>query len=313
MVESRLYHAAVLLTDGNVLVAGGNGPTAELYAPSADRWSALPDLSVSRFECSVTLLPHGEVLVASGNDADVYYPEKRQWVFAGDMFSRQFYHSANLLPDGRVLLAGGTLDDWGAIPETEFYEPDDAACPTNIFACSDATQCGAVVRFDSSVAQNCSYSATYVPPSGSFFPVGTNRVVCTAVDSASPPLTNTCSFQIIVTDCEPPVIHSIAVSPEALWPPNHKMRPVTLNVSATDNCHLSTCRIISITSNEASIASGSGKTSSDWQITGDLTASLRAERSGTGTGRNYSITVECSDDSGNVATTVAHVAVPTDM
>ena len=39
----------------------------------------------------------------------------------------------------------------------------------------------------------------------------------------------------------------------------------------------------------------------DWEITGDLTLDLRAERSGSGTGREYTITVQCTDGTGNFA------------
>jgi hypothetical protein len=62
------------------------------------------------------------------------------------------------------------------------------------------------------------------------------------------------------------------------------------------------CKIISVTSNETA--------SSDWEITGDLTLNLRADRSGNGTGRVYTITVECADYSGNIATAVTRVVVP---
>ena len=76
------------------------------------------------------------------------------------------------------------------------------------------------------------------------------------------------------------------------------MQPVTLRVSSTDNCH----KIISVTSNEAAAA--------DWEITGDLTLNLRADRSGNGSARVYTITVECADDSGNITTAVTRVTVP---
>jgi len=81
------------------------------------------------------------------------------------------------------------------------------------------------------------------------------------------------------------------------------MQPVTLSVSATDNCHVARTRIVGATSNEPG-------SSPDWELTGDLTLNLRAERSGKGAGRLYSITVECADDAGNTSTAAATVAVP---
>jgi hypothetical protein len=122
-----------------------------------------------------------------------------------------------------------------------------------------------------------------------------------AAVEASGQLTNTCAFLVTVRDCEPPVIHSISASPSVLWPPNRKMHPVALHVSASDNCHVGRSRIISVSSNEGN--------ASDWEITGDLTLNLRAERSSNGPDRVYSIIVECADDSANTSTAVANISV----
>src|ERR1051326_1968650 len=156
--------------------------------------------------------------------------------------------------------------------------PCTITCSTNIAVCNDAGQCGAVVQFAAPVGTNCATNLTLacVPPSGSFFPVGTNPVLCAAMDAAGN-VSNTCTFQVVVHDCEPPVIHSAAASPEVLWPPNHKMVHVALHVLATDNCGLASVKIVSVTSNESENAHGSGHTHPDWQTTGDLTLNLRAE------------------------------------
>ena len=114
---------------------------------------------------------------------------------------------------------------------------------------------------------------------------------------------------LIAPDDEPPVIRRVTASPDVLWPPNHTMRHVTIDVSAADDCHLARCKIISVTSNESIADHGNGHTPLDWQITGDLTLNLRAERSDTRTGRVYNITVECADNSGNTSTAVVPVAV----
>jgi hypothetical protein len=157
---------------------------------------------------------------------------------------------------------------------------------------------------------NCSgFVLTSAPPSGSFFPVGTNTVVCTAIDSASGRLTNTCNLLVTVRECEPPVIHSITATPASLWPPNRKMQPVTLNVNATDNCRVARSKILSVTSNEAGSDHGNLRTASDWEITGDLTLNLRAERSGSGPARIYTIRTECTDDAGNKSTGSVQVSV----
>ena len=54
--------------------------------------------------------------------------------------------------------------------------------------------------------------------------------------------------------------------------------------------------------------------SNDWEITGDVSARLRAERRGNGSGRTYTIDVQCVDGSGNAsATAPATVFVPHDQ
>ncbi len=111
---------------------------------------------------------------------------------------------------------------------------------------------------------------------------------------------------ISVQDTSPPEITALAATPNVLWPPNNKLVPVTLAATAADNCTSSlNCRIVSITSNEP----GSG----DIVITGDLTAELRAQRLGGGTGRFYTITIECTDGDGNKKTSNVAVSVPHDQ
>jgi len=117
------------------------------------------------------------------------------------------------------------------------------------------------------------------------------------------------SFQIDA-DIESPVIQSVTPSKAALSPPNHKMVPVTLAVNATDDRGIISTRIVSVTSNESPNGTGDGNTATDWQITGDLTLQLRAERSGDGPGRVYTITVEVSDLAGNKSLQSTTVVVP---
>jgi len=112
-------------------------------------------------------------------------------------------------------------------------------------------------------------------------------------------------------DATPPTITSVTASPNVLWPPNHKMVAVTITiVAADDSGPVPTCRIISVSSNEPADGSGDGHAAPDWEITGPLTVNLRAERSGSGSGRRYTITVECTDSAGNSATASVIVTVP---
>src|SRR5690349_12485635 len=69
----RYRHAATLLADGKVLVAGGaydifnaDLSTAELYNPATGTWSPTGSLARERESHTATLLPNGKVLVAGG-------------------------------------------------------------------------------------------------------------------------------------------------------------------------------------------------------------------------------------------------------
>ncbi len=115
------------------------------------------------------------------------------------------------------------------------------------------------------------------------------------------------SFQID-GDITPPTVQSVTASPSVLWPPNHKMVPVELTVAATDSCGIAGSKIVSVTSNEPQ----DGK-EPDWQITGNLSLLLRADRTGSGAGRTYVITVEVTDPAGNKTDQTTTVVVPHDQ
>jgi hypothetical protein len=106
----------------------------------------------------------------------------------------------------------------------------------------------------------------------------------------------------------PPTISNVTVSPAVLWPPNRRMRDVTVNYTSADNCGPTSCSIISVTSNQPVTGTGDD-TSPDWEIVGPNLVRLRAERSAGGEGRVYTITVQCTDVNGNSSTATATVVV----
>jgi hypothetical protein len=110
--------------------------------------------------------------------------------------------------------------------------------------------------------------------------------------------------------CPPPMITNQDVSPDMLWPPNHKMIDITVTQSVQNSCSQpASCRIVSITSSEPANGMGDGDTAPDWEITGNLTARLRAERSGGGEARTYTIVTECTNTAGT-ARRASIVTVP---
>ncbi len=130
-------------------------------------------------------------------------------------------------------------------------------------------------------------------------PLGTNHVAVHVTDSATN--SASCSTIIKVVDTTPPVIEAVAADPSVLWPPNHKWVDVRVMARVTDTCGSTTWKIIGVTSNEPVNGLGDGDTSPDWMITGDHTLKLRAERSGKGNGRIYTISVQAKDESGNLS------------
>jgi uncharacterized repeat protein (TIGR01451 family) len=121
-------------------------------------------------------------------------------------------------------------------------EPPVLNCPANITVNSTdgadalAGDCQAKVNYVITPAtDNCPGVTTTVctPASGSFFPVGSTTVNCTAMDAIgnSAP----CTFTVTVVDNEPPVPHcpaNISTAPA----PGHNDAVVTFTATVTDNC-----------------------------------------------------------------------------
>jgi Right handed beta helix region len=115
-----------------------------------------------------------------------------------------------------------------------------------------------------------------------------------------------------LVDNIPPMI-SVTVSPNSLWPANHKYNVVKATVKVSDNLDPSpTLTLISVVSNEPDNGTGDGDTANDIVIADNLTFQLRAERSGNGNGRIYTITYQAVDWAGNSTLATATVTVPHD-
>jgi hypothetical protein len=82
------------------------------------------------------------------------------------------------------------------------------------------------------------------------------------------------------------------------------MVEVTVNYAATDNCG-TVSNALSVTSNEAL-----NGTAPDWVVEDSHHVQLRAERSSTGAGRVYTITVTSTDKAGNSSTRTVTVTAP---
>jgi hypothetical protein len=111
---------------------------------------------------------------------------------------------------------------------------------------------------------------------------------------------DTDSVNVTVQDTTPPTI-TLALSPSVLWPPNHQLVPVVATVNVHDSCDADppSVELVSIVSNESANGRGDGSTSAD-VLDADIGADdrdfkLRAERSGLGLGRVYTVTYRSTD------------------
>jgi 6-phosphogluconolactonase (cycloisomerase 2 family) len=112
--------------------------------------------------------------------------------------------------------------------------------------------------------------------------------------------------------CPAPVISGASATPDVLWPPNHQFVDVTINYTVTDPCP-HTC-ILTVSSNEPINGTGDGNTSPDWQVIDAHNLLLRAERTGNGSGRIYTINITCTNDTNKESSTkTLMVLVPHDQ
>jgi N-acetylneuraminic acid mutarotase len=148
MIESRTRHTATLLPDGRVLVVGGQRfdfhdgglfpgrPTsAEIYDPTANRWSSTTPMGASRLAQTATEIPDGRVLVTGGLDdqgvtlksTEIYDAPQDRWISAAPMAVARSGHLATLLANGDVLVAGGLGEEPSqltiSLTSAEIYDP----------------------------------------------------------------------------------------------------------------------------------------------------------------------------------------------
>jgi hypothetical protein len=116
MSEARSGAAAVLLSDGLVLVTGGAAGTgalasAEFLGPDG-QFSAAGTMATARKDHAAVRLDDGRALIVGGRNADGAVPTAETfaaggWSTVGQLTDARWGHTATLLQDGRVLIVGG--------------------------------------------------------------------------------------------------------------------------------------------------------------------------------------------------------------
>lgn len=154
MGTRRALHAAILLADGRVLVAGGRtcdqppptacnftfrSDSAEIFDPATGTWTPTAPMTIARHTTSAALLPGGDVLIpagftsaGNGSTADRYDPGTGTFSATGPLNVARARQGAMLLADGRVLVAAGV----GGGNTSEVYDPvtDTWALTGNVIA-----------------------------------------------------------------------------------------------------------------------------------------------------------------------------------
>jgi hypothetical protein len=222
-------HTAILLPDGNILVAGAGQPgaddllysfsSAELLTPSGEV-SSTGNLTTAREFHTATLLPNGKVLITGGNvfassllpgyseftipisdyyavlpatsSAELYDPGVGKSMDAGNMSAIRTGHTATLLADGRVLIFGG---DVSGAPSAEIYDPAQ----------------GKFAPLPRPMSSRSGHTATLLSSGKVLIAGGRNSSGNSATAEIFDPVTN--SFRAVGSMAEPRVNHTATVLP----------------------------------------------------------------------------------------------------
>lgn len=141
MTSKRIWHTATMLSNGKVLVIGGESggdnselASAEIYDPAIGTWTQTGSMNVARKGShTATLLADGRVLVAGGTkksnpntvlaSAELYDPATAKWTMTNPMNVARYGHTAVLLANGLVLVAGGEDASANWLFSAELYNP----------------------------------------------------------------------------------------------------------------------------------------------------------------------------------------------
>lgn len=232
-------------------------------------------------------------------------------------------------PDGSLRIQGDFADGYGGTIGVVLNFVQSNQRPTANASVSVTRQgCDAVATFDGSgsVDPDANDTLTYswvdangvvvssAPGFSLPLAVGSYHYTLRIHDAAMAYSTTEVWFDV-PPDTTPPVIN-VASDELCLWPPRHDVVLIPLgegglDATATDECGTPDLRIESVSSSEPADGLGDGTTSPDvsW---GASALCARAERSGTGDGREYSVVLVATDAAGNESTVTVVVRVPHD-
>lgn len=137
----RWRHHSFLMSDGRVMIVGGEGinTSIEIFDPKTNTFTFKKDLGTDLpQDSSIVLLKNDKLLITGGKilrhdgslivfkTAKLYDPVKNELINLPDMNTAKFVHTSVLLKNGNVLIFGGTTGtgkDW-TNKVVELYVPE---------------------------------------------------------------------------------------------------------------------------------------------------------------------------------------------
>ncbi|MCP4746801.1 MAG: beta-propeller fold lactonase family protein [Desulfobacteraceae bacterium] len=213
--------------------------------------------------------------------------------------------SPNAAPSGagvyeigfEVILGGDVSDFDGDMLIYKWMEGGDILCEGNITANAG----GEFVTLEECKVTNLS--------------LGIHNIILQVDDGINNPVQ--VEITVEITDSTAPTL-ALESNLTILWPPNHNMVEIVIEANAQDISGLPVTLMAEVLSNEPADGLGDGDMTPDWtdptidQNTGLITLQLRAERSGSGEGRKYTITIIATDPSNNSSSADVIIIVPHD-
>jgi len=175
MTVPRALAGAVLLQNGQVLVAGGTNAdgssnmTAELYSPITGTWTSTGSMPTSQ-DSPATLLLNGQALVAGGDSAQIYDASKGQWAPTPALYyGSSTGISTALLANGDVLIYGNKFSCYAG----QIYNPSANTWTRTIGQCGNSISHGPLTLLGTGKVLLAGASIQY---SGKSFPTANCRL-----------------------------------------------------------------------------------------------------------------------------------------